>query len=240
MERHPDTWLAAHELGQRPRPYRPTFAFEGDYVDDFHRGIAELPRKDGMLIQMPSRGWRRRVIPGWLLCPDALKLYEMAYFAGGDVLELGSYHGLSAGIMGRAIRNEGRTSKIETVDLEPASTRATRRTVRRMGLRSVVRAHTGDALQAARSFIATGRRFPFVFVDHSHAYGPVHALCGLLGDLLEPGGFCLFHDFNDPRNGDPHDHDYGVYAAVLDGLDPGRFDFFGVYGCAALYRRAAA
>jgi hypothetical protein len=31
--------------------------------------------------------------------------------------------------------------------------------------------------------------------------------------------------------------DHGVYQAVVDGLAPADFDFYGLYGCLALYRR---
>ena len=63
--------------------------------------------------------------------------------------------------------------------------------------------------------------------------------CRLLPGVLEPGAFCLFHDYNDPRNADPLDDDYGVYQGVTDGLAPARFSFWGIYGCTGLFRFAA-
>jgi hypothetical protein len=59
-------------------------------------------------------------------------------------------------------------------------------------------------------------------------------LCGRLGRVLCRGGFCLFHDFNDPAN---RDGAYGVYKGVLDALPQGEYTFHGIYGCSALYRR---
>jgi len=75
-----------------------------------------------------------------------------------------------------------------------------------------------------------------VFVDHSHSYEAVYGVCRELGTVLSKGGFCFFHDFNDARNRDTEDKDYGVYQAVVGGLNPEEFEFCGVYGCAALYR----
>lgn len=237
MHTHSETWMELDRLGTLPTPYRATHAFTGDYVDDFHRAISELPLQGGMTIEMKTRRWFGRVIPGWLQPADALKLYEMAYFATGDVLELGSYQGLSTSIMARAIRNGGHHGHIESVDLSPRCATATKRLMKGLGLADLVDVHTGDASELAREFKSQARRFDFVFVDHSHAYRPVFEVCAELAALTKPGGTCLFHDFNDPRNAAPDDDDYGVYQAVRDGLPNDLFDFMGIYGCAALYRR---
>jgi hypothetical protein len=100
-----------------------------------------------------------------------------------------------------------------------------------------VRTVCGDALVEVRSRADRGARFGMVFVDHSHAYGPVYEVCRELNRIVPTGGFCLFHDFNDPRNYDPADPDHGVYQAVVDGLSPADFELYGLYGCLALYRR---
>jgi hypothetical protein len=92
---------------------------------------------------------------------------------------------------------------------------------------------------AVREHAANRRRFAFVFIDHSHAYAPVYEVCKALDLIVAPGGFCLFHDFNDSRNRDPRDTEYAVYQAVGDGLDKQRFGFYGVYGCAGLYRETS-
>ncbi len=47
----------------------------------------------------------------------------------------------------------------------------------------------------------------------------------------------LFHDYNDQRNIMPDVADYGVFQGVRDGLAPGQFEFYGVFGCAGLFRR---
>ena len=89
-------------------------------------------------------------------------------------------------------------------------------------------------------FAAKGLRFGFAFVDHAHDYPSVVGVCAALAAVLRPGAFCLFHDFNDFRNADPAYQDYGVYQGVADGLEKGRFEFWGIYGCCGLYRALPA
>jgi predicted O-methyltransferase YrrM len=239
MNTHPQSRMTLEELGTRVPPYAPTYDFPAPFIDRAHAEIAELPRLDGSnLIQMTSGGWLRRIIPGWLLREDALKLYELAFFARGDVLELGTYNGLSTAILARAARNSPYRKHVETVERKPARTRAARRNLDRLGLLPLVTARSADATVAVREHAENGRQFGFVFVDHSHAYAPVLDVCKVLDRVVAPGGFCLFHDFNDIRNRDPEDDDYAVFQAVEDGLDKQRFEFYGIYGCTALYRLA--
>lgn len=239
MHMHPETFLQLEELGvNKIPPYRPTHDFSGSFIDSSHEEITRCPLQDGWLIQPKTRRWFGRTIVGFLSQPDALKLYELAYFSAGDILELGSHQGLSSSILTRAVRNSGRPTHIYSVDLGPAYVAASRSTLRSMGLHRGVTNICSDAGAAARKFAAEGKQFGFVFIDHSHAYQPTYDVCIELAKITLPGGFCLFHDFNDPRNRDPSDTEYKVYQAVMDGLDRERFEFCGIYGCTALYRAA--
>ena len=236
MNRHPDTFIELDRLGEAYPPYQPTFEFDGPYV---HASQAELARcrlLDGALVQLEAVEGSGRIIPGWLRLDDALKLYELAYFARGDILELGSYHGLSTTILSRANHDSPWPKRIETIDLEAQCAVATRLTLAEVGLARDVHVNCGDALVLIKDLASEGRRFAFAFIDHSHEYRPVLDVCRQLAHVIEPGGFCLFHDYNDVRNRDPNDTDYGVYQAVVEGL-PEEFEFWGVYGCAGLYRR---
>jgi predicted O-methyltransferase YrrM len=224
-------------LGSRIPPYSPTYDFPPPFIDEAHREIANYPLQDGILIQMRNRRWLGQVIPGWLRREDALKLYELSFFASDDVLELGSYHGLSTAIIARATRNSSSPKHVESIDLDPARTKATQNNLKRLGLLAQVTARSAEATVAVGEYVANHKQFGFIFIDHSHAYTPVYDVCQVLGRLTVPGGFCLFHDFNDIRNRDPNDSDYDVYQAVMDGLDKERFEFYGIYGCTGLYRR---
>jgi len=175
-------------------------------------------------------------VPGWLMHAGALKLYEMAWFSAGDILELGCYHGLSTMIMAQAVRDRGSATRIFSVDLDPGCLAATLRTLRTHNLADRATLYCSDAAQAISTFAAQPKRFTFAFVDHSHRYEHVYPVCQALPDVLEDGAFVLFHDYNNPYNRHDDNVHYQVYQAVNDGLDPERFTFFGIYGCTALYR----
>jgi hypothetical protein len=239
LHRHPETHMRLDELGKRLPPYRPTYDFPGPYIDGTHRSIGKAPLSAGIHIQLKSRRWFGDVIPGKLRREDALKLYELAYFSRGDILELGSFHGLSTSILARASANSPYTKHVTTVDLARSRADATRSTLESMRLSRLVTVLCDDGAAVVGRFASQGRRFGFIFVDHSHAYEAVYDVSRRLADVILPGGFCLFHDFNDSRNRDVSVEDYGVYTAVIAGLDSERFAFFGIYGCAGLYRLEA-
>ena len=234
MQRHDTTFLGPQEIGHVAMAYRPTFDFEGEFIDSTHARIGNLPLLDHLLIQLPN-GNSGSPVPGWLQRADALKLYEMACFCEGDILELGCCQGLSTIIMASAIRGTQRNIRIETVDHEPACVAATVANLEQNGLAEYVTATCEDAVAAVLRFGGAPKQFGFVFVDHSHAYEPVRGVCAELRRILKPGSFVLFHDFNDLRNQDASNADFGVYQAVLDAL-PQAFQFYGIYGCAGLYR----
>ena len=132
MRSHPETWLSDQELGSRFPPYAPTYDFPPPFIDQAHSELADCA--DGALIQLRTRRRLGRVIPGWLRREDALKLYELSFFAAGDVLELGSFHGLSTSIIARAALNSPTPKHVESIDLDPACSKAARRNLRSLGL----------------------------------------------------------------------------------------------------------
>lgn len=237
MRRHLETFLTLEALGSCIPPYQPTYPFPGSFIDAAHAALPQGPLEDGFLLRRRDSRWFGRVIPGWLRVEDALKLYELAYFAQGDILELGSYHGLSTSIMAEAARNCPQPKQLWSVDLDGKAVRAARFHLWRAGLSALVRVERRDAMAALSVHVAARRRMALVFVDHSHEYQPVRDVCEAMAEILHPGGFCAFHDFNDPRNRDASNSHYGVYQAVVDGLDPDEFEFWGCYGVVGLYRR---
>ncbi len=236
MNVHHESFMRLDELGSNFPNYSQTFEFPGEFINESHKLFSTCPVREGILIEIRDRPTTGSIIEGWLRRADALKLYEIAYFVSGDILELGSYHGLSTSILARAALDSPHKKNIFSIDLDMENVKKTNEHLHEMGLKSNVITMCGDALTITRGLVSAGPRFDFVFVDHSHAYEAVYPVCRELGGVLKPGGFCLFHDFNDARNREAEEKDYGVYQAVVGGLDPERFDFYGVYGCAALYR----
>jgi predicted O-methyltransferase YrrM len=201
----------------------------GLIINEHHHYYAACPVKDDILIDVGITGWLRR--------EDALKLYEMAFFAEDDILELGCGKGLSTSILAQAAIDRGRPGRILTIDINPVYVKETCAILKKLRLHQVVNVYCGHATKFCRELVKTEKKFAFVFVDHSHDYHSVLAVCRELRDLISEGGLCLFHDYNDPRNQDPANTDYEVYQAVRDGLSSSAFEFFGIFGCSALFRR---
>ena len=176
-------------------------------------------------------------IEGYLQRADALKMYELAYFSSGDVLELGTHKGLSTSIIAGALNDrQDRPPGMDTVDIDPAFTAAAKKNLKKVPGQSLVKYHVSDAADFMDGLIEGGRRFGFIFVDHWHGYEATRDAASRVGKLLEPGGFVLFHDYSDPGNADP-EHVYGVYQAVDEVIvGSGRYEFYGNYGCCGLFR----
>ena len=214
------------------RSYRKTYDFPRDYIDGYHRWLGTTAPLD------PELHILRIGIEGWLFRPDALKLYELAYF-GRDILELGTYKGLSTSVMSQALFNSGEPGMIYTVDLDEDFMLTAREGMKERGTqgRENVFFAAMDAGEFLRRQVRADRKFRFVFVDHSHEYEPMIEACGMLAQVTEPGAFVLFHDYNDPRNADPAVKEYGVYQAVADGLPSDEFEPWGMFGCTGLFKR---
>jgi predicted O-methyltransferase YrrM len=228
--RHADSWVSLADLGCR-RPYKPTFGTR-PFVNEAHQRFATCPTTDGVTIDVGITGSLRR--------EDALKLYEVAYHAAGDVLDLGTGRGLSASILGEAVLASGRRASVVSVERDRRRVERARENLAEWGLGRVVALVCDDAPEVCRRLTDEGRRFGVVFVDHSQTYRDVLAICELLPGLLVAGGFVLFHDFNDRRNRLDASSDYGVFQAVQDGLPIDSFSFYGAFGCTALYRFAGS
>ena len=231
LVRHEDTFLTLAETARDRRfevPFLKTYAYPGDYIDMAHQQLASAAGANGMI----DIG-----IAGWLLPADALKLYELAYFCGGDVLELGTYHGLSASVIGQALASSESKGVVVSFDLDPSATETARANLAGCPSADAIHLFTVEAGKAVRDLASAKRMFDFGFIDHSHEYDHVHGVCQTLHRVLRPGAFALFHDFNDQRNAAAASPDYGVYQGVMDGLRADRFEFWGVFGCTGLFRR---
>lgn len=229
--RYPDRAVTYGTFGTKLNPFLPTYP-GGRLIDDFHAYLHDCPMK-GHLVDLG--------VPGWLLRADALKIYEMAYFSEGDILEFGTNRGLSSYIIAQAIINSGRPRRLITMELSPQASKQAKKNLNDKGVDNVVDIITGDANETCLALIGSGQKFNFAFVDHSHAYAPMTDACDRLVALMNAGAFVLFHDYNDKRNVPPSGGDdpneYGVFAAVERRL-PSAFEFIGVFGCSGLFYRA--
>jgi len=215
-------------------PYQKTYNFDGTFINQSHHRLA--------LSRMHQHADIINIgIDGWLILADALKLYELAFFCKGDIIELGTYKGLSTTIMAEASRDSGRKFEIVTVDLDPQLAAEAKQGMadRRTPGRENVHFFTFDAMKFVTNSADAGKLYELAFIDHSHQYQHVYDTCVNLHRILVPGAFALFHDYNDPRNARPDVPDYGVYQAVHTALSEEYFEFWGIYGCCGLFRRKA-
>lgn len=237
--RNEGTWLSFEQTAVDRRSkmhYRPTYDFAGQHIDGFHKYLAEAP----LFPPEVAEGCIDIGMEGWLFPADACKIYELAFF-NPDILEIGTYRGLSSAVMCHAITNAGKCGQVVTVDLDATHQQIAKETheLRKVPNRKNVRYFQSDGTQFVTGLFQRDEPhlFPFVFVDHTHAYEPMLEICPLLHKVTLPGGFVLFHDYNDPRNADSNSHDFGVYQAVNETLNMDEFEFYGIYGCTGLFRR---
>jgi cephalosporin hydroxylase len=213
--------------------YLPNYQFAGSYINDFHEYLGNC-KMNGSIIDIG--------VPGWLRKQDALKLYELGYFAHGDILEFGTNRGLSAYILAKAIIASGRDAKLVTMELSSELSQVSKDNLRRENVVDQVEFRVGDANATCLRLLEEGRRFGMAFVDHSHAYEHVASACRRVNELLTVGSFCVFHDYADSRNSGRRGvgespEEYGVIAGIEDELDPLFFDFIGTYGCCGVFRK---
>lgn len=226
----PSSWRSFADLAQVPPDdaHPRTFYSDGEYIDDDHRFINTCPTGYAGIPVCIDIG-----IDGYLTHGDAAKLYEMAYRSEGDILQLGTYKGLSTYIMALARKNRKSAGKIVTVDIDASTTETARKNIVGKGLESFVDFHVGDATEFCQGL---KRRFDFIFVDHWHGYTATKQILVIIKTLLEPNGFFLMHDYTNPENATPNET-YGVYAAVAQYILPDpEMRFFCVSGCSGLFR----
>jgi predicted O-methyltransferase YrrM len=221
-------WKLFEELDHNGAAFKPHF---GRPPGDYYERIETAP---GGMLNLPfliDLG-----IEGFLHKAEALKLYEMGYYAQGDVLELGTHKGLSTSILAHALHDHG-AGRLVTVDIDAATNAIAKSNL--SGLPGVGRVdfRVRDAKLVMDDLKVGYCEFGFIFVDHWHGYDATYDAAVRVPRLLSPGGYVMFHDFFDASNRDPG-HVYGVYQAVIDvlGEDPD-FMFAGAAGGAALFRK---
>lgn len=198
--------------------YAPSYDFDPPHVSDEHRRIGELVAE----------------IPGLLRPEDELKLYELAYFAPGPILEIGTYRGRSTTIMARAAQ-AGSGAALFSVDVDPAALRAGAAAVSAHGVAGRTVLVRGSASAMLRRF--AGLRPSLTFVDGDHSLEGVRRDLAAIEPAVPRGGLVLFHDYHDPRNDDPAIAHIGVKQGVEESWVSRDCEFAGVFGCCGLFRR---
>jgi predicted O-methyltransferase YrrM len=213
----------------------PPFVAHGDKADDpsyvpsFEIGDRDLGERQHRAVEAVQD------LPGWLREEDALKLYELAWFSAGPVLDIGTYRGKSAVLMAQALLDGDRPGPIVSVDVDREALRAAAALAAARGLEERIALVRGTAEQLFRS--VPGLRPAVVFLDGDHSRSGVARDLRALQPQVPAGGLMLFHDYYDARNADPSEPDYGVVQGVEESWVPRHCEFAGVFGCCALFRR---
>jgi predicted O-methyltransferase YrrM len=195
---------------------RPSWSANPGYLNEGHRRVFE-ETKD---------------IPGWQAEADSYKLYEMAYFAGDVILELGVYGGRSAVVeLKGALKNPARTRKPQLfgLDLDLTAIQRSHQSLTAFGVADHALLYQG----AVERFMAEFSIRPtMVFVDADHRYEGVKQDLEALSRLLAPGVPVLCHDYTNAEN---DTGEYGVRRAAREWEESGHAEFRGTFGCSALF-----
>jgi hypothetical protein len=193
--------------------YAPNFDFSGEFINDTHATIHEQVRD----------------IPGWLEPEDSLKLYELAYFSTGPIVEIGTYCGKSTTIIASALCDAASAVSFLSLDIDADALTRAHDTLVEHDVRRHVELVRGsiDALFAARPELEPS----FVFMDGDHTFQGASHDIGVLKAHVPENGLLLFHDYLNTG--------YGIANAVKSSWVPSDCVFAGAFGCAALYRRSS-
>ena len=209
----------AHADKVAERAYRPSYRFEGPWVDETH----------------PTMPDHVRELPGWLRDEDVLKLYELGRLSARPILEVGSYRGKSAVVLASALRAAGDPGPLVSVDIDPEALASARGRIRDHGLQDLVVFARGTLQGLVRAH--PGLRLGVVFLDGDHSLEGVRRDLETLEAILPAGSLLLFHDYLDERNDDPGEAHIDVLRGVHESWVARDCEFAGVFGCCGLYRR---
>jgi predicted O-methyltransferase YrrM len=141
-------------------------------------------------------------IEGLLYTEDAQKLYELAWFAGGPILEIGTFRGQSTAVMAAALEDAGNPARIVSVDIDAAGLASARASLDRLGYGDRVTLVHGDAASLLRS--APGLRPGLVFVDGDHTLRGVRADLDALEPAVPSGAIVAMHDYEGYEDDDAY------------------------------------
>jgi hypothetical protein len=211
--------LVLHSDKDADMSYTPSYRLDGgDDLGDEHRRIGELVAG----------------VPGMLRPEDELKLYELAYFAPGPILEIGTYRGRSTTIMARAAQ-AGSGAMLVSVDVDPEAQRTCAAALSAHGVAGRVVLVRGSAAALARRF--RGLSPSLTFVDADHSLDGVRRDLAALEPIVPRGGLVLFHDYQEAHDDDPAVAQIAVKNAVQESWVSCQCDFAGLFGCCGLFRR---
>jgi glycosyltransferase involved in cell wall biosynthesis len=193
--------------------YRPSWSAHTGFLNTEHEGI-----------------WAAcQDIPGWQAEGDSAKLYEMAYYCGGVILEIGTFGGRSAVVELRGALRAAADHGLPApqwfgIDVDPGAVDRTFTSLRAAGVDAHCLQYHGDLTKFVREIPIVPS---MVFVDGDHRYEGVWADLRLLSTFLAAGTPVFCHDYYQIE---------GVHRAIDEWVANGTYEFMGAFGCGALLR----
>jgi predicted O-methyltransferase YrrM len=203
--------------GKHDAEYLPSWDWGGEFLSKGHPRILE--RLDG--------------IEGLMYPEDALKLYELAWFTPGPILEIGTFKGRSAALMSLALSDAENPAWIMSVDIDGDHLGQARENLGRLGAGGRVTLVEGTSTALARRL--AGQSFGLVFVDGDHRHRGVSRDIAAIEPLVPVGGILAFHDYEgfEPA----HAYQVQVARAVESSWVAASCAFLGRFGLTGVFLR---
>jgi predicted O-methyltransferase YrrM len=195
-------------------PHTPTWKNNNnsDFINVFHENIYNLTEH----------------LEGWQRPEDSMKLFEMGYFAGDTILEIGVYRGRSAvvSLLGSIASNK--SPKYYGVDISEPDLKIAKEVLTKFALINYANFFLGNIEQ----FLKVNKIKPtMVFVDGDHSYEQVKKDLETILPYLSRETPVLCHDYVDPLN---DTGEYGIQKAVNELVEQGYYEYYGTFGCSVL------
>lgn len=212
---------------KRDRAYAPSYDWGSQILNGRHDRIW-----DGL--------WR---IPGWLTREDAQKLYELAFFVDGPILEIGTYAGRSAVAMALALADAENDHGVISLDTDEGAVGLGARSARSYDVADRISFVCAPALRFLRACRCLRPRL--IFVDGDHSARGVAADLAAIEPVVSAGTLLLFHDYF-PDDEIPDSRGFPISPGPIEVRDTveaswvrRRAEYAGAFGLSALYRLRA-
>ncbi|MGD0915982.1 MAG: class I SAM-dependent methyltransferase [Thermodesulfobacteriota bacterium] len=192
---------------------RPSWSENNGHVSEGHKLIFEITKD----------------IPGWQMEGDSYKLFEMGYFAGDVILEIGTFGGRSAVVELLGALSGGKNPQFFGIETDIDGIRRTYHSLQQFNVSEYALLFHGTI----QKFMENLNIQPTMcFMDGDHLYDGMKRDLESLSELLCPGVPILCHDYLNPEN---DTGEYGVRKATTEWEREGYAVFYGAFGCSAFF-----
>jgi Methyltransferase domain len=196
-----------------PIRYSPSWPRDRLFINDEHEAIFDATKD----------------VPGWQHPHDSHKLYEIAYYSGQVILEIGTYGGRSAIVEITGALAGDAPVQFYGCDITLAAIKRTKDQLVKAGMYEHSLLYRGDVRLMLRDIPITPT---MVFVDGDHSYEGVWSQLEFLTERVCPGTPVLCHDYKTKNT--------GVMQGVDEWIQRGAYEPMGTFGCSVLLRAGEA